>query len=948
MPAPRGIFAALFSLLVLVAAAASPASVAWPASTGLVVAEVVTGGASASDEFVEIANAGAVTLDLGGLEIVYASASGATVTRKAVFASPLLLEPNRHFLLANSAGIYADEADATYSGGLAAEGGAVALRQVGGAVVDSVGWGSAVGSFVETRPAPAPPAKSSVERLPGGASGNVRDTNDNLADFVVLANPVAQYRACDPVPAPTREPSSTPGGTPEPSSSPSSGSTPTESSTPAPDPSTPVATESAGATDDSSARPSVEPSPTPAATETPTPEDTPEPTGEPTAVPTPPATPPTPRPTCTITPGSSPTASPSRAPSAAPSQTARPSATIGPSLSVPTPTPAPTVAEPDRVSLGTARSMPAGAKVHVSGAVTAGPGLVGDDAVFVMADETAGVFVRVAVPPEWARPGREVEVVGTLAAPYGQLEIRNVSRITPDVLVDEPQPTRVELAAVGESTEGSLVSVRGTVESVATDGGHLSLTVGDDETSVRVFADPLSGVTRADVAVGDVVAVAGIVGQRATATGRLDGYRVWLRGRADLAVRAPIEPDPSPVGTAPPPTASPSSSAGPARDLAAALGTRGRAVDVEAVVTATAGLFEIDGPTIVVDDGTASVAVVLPSGLAAPAAGAEVHLLGKVGRWEGGPTVRATSVQTIGQAQQPAPTQISVAPSADLEWRLVRVYGRIDHVTRAGARWRADMLVNGHPVAVIGEPIVGSLTSDAEGRMATVTGIVRRSTSDSSSFQLLPRSSADIRLGPALAVKGAGAASGSGGTPTAVSTVIDTVDSIPLSELGAHVGARATIAGLVTGVESGVATVEDGTGSARVGGSAAAAQIDMLEPGDAIEVTGMISVDELGPLLLADAESVVVLPGQLAGETATASSTLAWNPAAAGSTASAGVLGDSSMRATSTDHPTDLPTFAAVIVLATLLIAAGVVATRPLWRRAATPAVSEGGASDAD
>ena len=37
--------------------AAPVAAVAWPPSTGLLVAEVVTGGASASDEYVELTNA---------------------------------------------------------------------------------------------------------------------------------------------------------------------------------------------------------------------------------------------------------------------------------------------------------------------------------------------------------------------------------------------------------------------------------------------------------------------------------------------------------------------------------------------------------------------------------------------------------------------------------------------------------------------------------------------------------------------------------------------------------------------------------------------------------------------------------------------------------------------------------------------------------------------------
>jgi hypothetical protein len=55
------------------------------------------------------------------------------------------------------------------------------------------------------------------------------------------------------------------------------------------------------------------------------------------------------------------------------------------------------------------------------------------------------------------------------------------------------------------------------------------------------------------------------------------------------------------------------------RDLASALGPAALAVDVEAAVTATAGLLDIGSPTIVVDDGTAAVAVTLPSARGAPA-----------------------------------------------------------------------------------------------------------------------------------------------------------------------------------------------------------------------------------------------------------------------------------------------------------------------------------------
>jgi hypothetical protein len=114
------------------------ASVAWPTST-LVVSEVQTGGASASDEFAEISNAGAVAIDLTGLEVVYATSTGSTVTRKASWTAATILEPGRHLLIANSAGVSRPIADATYSGGFAATGGAILLQPIGGTPIDAVG-----------------------------------------------------------------------------------------------------------------------------------------------------------------------------------------------------------------------------------------------------------------------------------------------------------------------------------------------------------------------------------------------------------------------------------------------------------------------------------------------------------------------------------------------------------------------------------------------------------------------------------------------------------------------------------------------------------------------------------------------------------------------------------------------------------------------------------------
>ena len=127
-------------------------------------------------------------VDLAGLEVVYATSTGSTVTRKGTWASSHVLDPGRRTLLVNARGRLRGIGDVAYTGGFAATGGAVALRVVGGAVVDAVGWGDATNGFVEGLVAAAPPAGSSLERRPGGPAGNGIDTNDNATDFVVQRN----------------------------------------------------------------------------------------------------------------------------------------------------------------------------------------------------------------------------------------------------------------------------------------------------------------------------------------------------------------------------------------------------------------------------------------------------------------------------------------------------------------------------------------------------------------------------------------------------------------------------------------------------------------------------------------------------------------------------------------------------------------------------------------
>ena len=144
------------------------------AATHLVVSEVVTGGAIASDELIELHNPTTSALPLEGLEVIYVTSSGATISRRAAWEVGAPSVPaGGHVLVANASGIYAPIADATYAVGMAATGGSVAIRILGASTaVDAVGWGTTTSTWREGSPAAAPAAGASIERLPGGALGS--------------------------------------------------------------------------------------------------------------------------------------------------------------------------------------------------------------------------------------------------------------------------------------------------------------------------------------------------------------------------------------------------------------------------------------------------------------------------------------------------------------------------------------------------------------------------------------------------------------------------------------------------------------------------------------------------------------------------------------------------------------------------------------------------------
>ena len=1021
--------------------------VVWPVST-LVVSEVQTGGASASDEFVEIANQGPGPVDLIGLEVVYSTATGGTVTRKATWAASLLLEPGRRVLLANTSGVHATTADIGYSGGFAATGGAVALRVVGGTVVDSVGWGDAANPFVEGSPATAPAAGSSIERLPGGGEGNGWDTNDNASDWFVNPVPGPQGLAAAAVP-PVEPP---PTGSPSPST------------TPLP---TPVPT----------ATPTVAPTPTPTATIAPTPSPTPTPTPTPTVAPTPSPTPtptPTPAPTPTpepvtaiatartLTPGTAVTAEgvlttdlgqleggrsafvddgtaglgiyldavvgtvlpagthvrvqgtidsrfaqlvlrvaeadihpigpaslplrtaiatgaaieayegsriqvsgvllpgqdtlsdghalsiddgtgPVRlviapaalagrelatgmvvtaagplgqrdssgtglggyrlyvvratdltvapAPTASPSPTPSPSATPTPSTSTsPTPSPStgasPTPSASATPTIAEVRARPVGSHVRIRGTVIAERGRIGTPPLIVIADDSAGIPVRLPDDAPTIRRGDRIEVAGPLADPYGQTEIRpgaadDISVLgtgsLPDALVLTDEP-------LGEGLEGRLIARTATVvrgPTRATSGDVTFDVETGGGTTVRVAVDASAGIDASRIQRGGTYRLTGVVGQRASRKGALDGYRLWLRDLGDLVSVIGPGPTASPgPGTSGSPSPSPSAPAA-VIGIAQALDRTDQDVRIDGTVTAGASLLDASGRRVVVQDATGAVELLLPADASAPAVGSRVRVAGRVATAYGSPRIRVSAFERTGTGALPGPLTVRGALTSAHAWRLVSISGRIEDTRKLGDRWRSEVLVGAARVVVVGQPGAAiDLARMPEGATVRVTGIVRLAYPNATDRRpsLLPRSEADISLltgapagdgtsgaragqaGTGTATAGSGPSGGAPGGALPAGRDIPTVD---LSALQERLGATVRVGGLVDALRADGFVLDDATATAPVVVTGdAAVLLPLVEPGDAINAIGTVRAGATGPVVEVDDPAGLMLLSQ--------------------------------------------------------------------------------------
>jgi hypothetical protein len=151
--------------------------------------EFMTGSTgAASNEFVELFNAGSSAADVGGFKVAYRSAAGTSDITLATIPAGTTIPAGGFYLLGGAGYLGSHTADQSFSTSLAATGGGLAVRDSTGAILDSVGYGDSTNAFVEAHVTTAPPATaapgSSSNRLPDG-----HDTNDNAADFSVSSTP---------------------------------------------------------------------------------------------------------------------------------------------------------------------------------------------------------------------------------------------------------------------------------------------------------------------------------------------------------------------------------------------------------------------------------------------------------------------------------------------------------------------------------------------------------------------------------------------------------------------------------------------------------------------------------------------------------------------------------------------------------------------------------------
>ncbi|MEO7674430.1 MAG: DNA/RNA non-specific endonuclease [Pyrinomonadaceae bacterium] len=196
-------------LLTLVLCLAVKLNTSSAVSPHIVISQFQTGGGGTgtfNDEFIEIFNRGADPIDLNGYRLVYRSATGSNDVNMpfAVWTASTIIPAGGYYLIASTSYDGAVPPNLQYNPttcqcSMGAAGGGLALRLGDnniGAIIDSVGWGTATNIFVEGAVTAAPAANNSQSRLQNGC----QDTDSNAANFTSTIPAAPRNASATPAP----------------------------------------------------------------------------------------------------------------------------------------------------------------------------------------------------------------------------------------------------------------------------------------------------------------------------------------------------------------------------------------------------------------------------------------------------------------------------------------------------------------------------------------------------------------------------------------------------------------------------------------------------------------------------------------------------------------------------------------------------------------------------
>jgi DNA/RNA endonuclease YhcR with UshA esterase domain len=171
------------------------------------------------------------------------------------------------------------------------------------------------------------------------------------------------------------------------------------------------------------------------------------------------------------------------------------------------------------ISIAAARALPLGSRVSIEGTVSTPSGAFASsffDVGFGMEDERAGIYVSLQTDLHVV-PGDRVRVTGVLADSFGLLVL------LPDDPGDvdrrghrrPPEARRAATGAVGESTEGLLVTVKATITRAPApdDDFGFKLFVNDGSGELQIFVNLQTGIDVSQLALGETVKITGFSSQ---------------------------------------------------------------------------------------------------------------------------------------------------------------------------------------------------------------------------------------------------------------------------------------------------------------------------------------------------------------------------------------------------------------------------------------------------